>query len=845
MSSKWNPNAPDTSGIEYLPTRSGLASIGLTPGLGVVLDATTSEAIRSVDAFVQGGNVKGGVQTDEGVVAASALAVDVYDASDLVGNPPWTAHNVGWSVANSLPVADAYVEKRIVGDYFTSQSGTTANLYQSLDENDANFSTTDWVNYINPQGWGRYGIGFNIGNTYRDNVSNAAVSLTGKRIGGVRVRAIVANKSTHFPAQVNATCGDYASQPLLKSQSPTTTVPADGGVQHDYRWTFTVNPLTSAPWQPTDLASFGPGTTGFFGIELATGATGAAVRIYALSVEVLYLPDTRVAFGITYVTPTDGPEWRRVNVKTPSNGIWSKVAGKRYWIVFSSPSTLFGSPAVPLSIGYLAGTDVLTGHHKIRVPLRSATILDYTAKWPPPVYTEAITFALELNGGGMSIDSQVYGSLDDVPVYLNSGLTGQEFSALSTAQPYGIVGVYVRAPADAMPTAPLAVEVIDRTNGDTTVAGPYFLNPAAMGTDTGVPEYMRFELPAPFTPVAGHQYATAFSSTTPITNPWLVYSLSTLDNPLLTPHSPAGFGGPLDAGIMAGVRDTTSDLVTTLAVVPVAPSPLAAATYAFGLESTDCAPASLTAINLSWTASTLALGQFGYYELQRNDDVKGWQTIAKLVDPDVPHFYDFESRRNVAASYRVRTVRTDGAFSAWTNTATATATCGVNDFLLTTNVRPADSLGFTIEPEQPFEFLSASEEVKHRLYGRDYQVAYRPLEYRGDSFKRKVLVAFDSDVHPKGRAAFAPLVALTTAATPYLAVLDYDGSRWYASVTTSGGNRSEPGGRYTADIEVTEVSDVPAPAAESFAPSGTPATLTYADAPSGRYGDASGTYGTV
>lgn len=205
---------------------------------------------------------------------------------------------------------------------------------------------------------------------------------------------------------------------------------------------------------------------------------------------------------------------------------------------------------------------------------------------------------------------------------------------------------------------------------------------------------------------------------------------------------------------------------------------------------------------------------FAAYLIERSDDASGFLEIARITSMLVQQFNDYEGKRNVTATYRMRTERDDGSLSAYTPTGTALPTFTQCGYQFTSNEDPTKNLEYTDEPDRVYEFEDKPQEWD--LYSRDYSVVFRGTENRGDTFTANLWLymggtpgtnAVPSNL--RGRPAFQPLIDLVRAQLSYVCVLDQDGSRWFAALTMSKGTRQEPGGKYLFPVRVRQVTATP------------------------------------
>jgi hypothetical protein len=116
-----------------------------------------------------------------------------------------------------------------------------------------------------------------------------------------------------------------------------------------------------------------------------------------------------------------------------------------------------------------------------------------------------------------------------------------------------------------------------------------------------------------------------------------------------------------------------------------------------------------------------------------------------------------------------------------------------------------------LDPPRTWEFLDGDRRVIRPLLGRDYQVAFGELEYRGDRFNLTAYIhrdqadTFESTV--EARRAFQRLINLSREPLSYVAVLDDAGDRWFATLQADSGDWNGP--FYNAHLRVTEVTARP------------------------------------
>lgn len=212
-------------------------------------------------------------------------------------------------------------------------------------------------------------------------------------------------------------------------------------------------------------------------------------------------------------------------------------------------------------------------------------------------------------------------------------------------------------------------------------------------------------------------------------------------------------------------------------------------------------------------------------EIQRQDDLDGddWQVILDATDYCRTTFQDYEARVGVESSYRARFCDSLDFCGPWVTGAATVASPGVTGtgshigdsvLIFTSNHEPLSNLAYTMvwdsQPVETFVFPEANTQTLQRLYGRDYQVAFRPLERGGEAFERVILVQAAAIPIPS-LANFRSLRDLAWADLPYVCVRDELGNRWYANVLVPSGNVTRGRRIYLAQIQVTEVTGESAP----------------------------------
>jgi hypothetical protein len=279
--------------------------------------------------------------------------------------------------------------------------------------------------------------------------------------------------------------------------------------------------------------------------------------------------------------------------------------------------------------------------------------------------------------------------------------------------------------------------------------------------------------------------------------------------------------------VTVSTLDTQSDATVILAqnppsVVNLAVAASSQAVSGIGVDLcgqlSGCIPSAIKYLNLTWNAVSVT---GSYFEIQRSDTIDTtWQQVA-YVPTSVLTFKDYEARVGVLSSYRIRVCDALSFCGPWvTGSGTVPSpgvtagNSGIGVLIFTSNRQPNSNLAYTMvwngQPTEVFVFPEADSQAFQKMYGRDFQVAFRPLERGGEQFERIILVQAAAITLPS-LANTRSLRDLAWADLPYVCVRDELGNRWYANVLVPAGEVQRGRRIYLAQIRVTEVSDTPAP----------------------------------
>lgn len=229
-------------------------------------------------------------------------------------------------------------------------------------------------------------------------------------------------------------------------------------------------------------------------------------------------------------------------------------------------------------------------------------------------------------------------------------------------------------------------------------------------------------------------------------------------------------------------------------------------------------PSTFAVDNFCGSPGYLADG--GFYEIQRRDSLTDWQTIM-LGNPCTWYFNDYEARVGITAEYRMRTVNLYNFEGQWSPTVTGMfdspgvsgapcigTTGGVLIFTSNYNQSGISNLAYVPtwdggKPTEDFAFPEAGTMTFGRMYNRDYQVAFKPLERGGEVFQRTILVQAAA-VSPPRVANMRSLRDMAWSDVPYVCVRNDIGDRWFAAVQVPNGRIQKSRTLYFAAVLVTE-----------------------------------------
>lgn len=808
---RWNGGAPNVAGAQWFGSAAFGQPIATTIGRGPTIVARLTQSVTALGALIRR-------NASAGQGLATNVRCDVYDLANPVG--PDTQQ---WVIA--LPAANAGATG---GTLWVKKSGGVESAYdlnawQNIDDvvtssDPLTVGPDDQIVFkgVDPTAQGLYARFIASGAALYDGDTGAGgQTLAGKRISSVDVVYVLHNLSTRS-VRVD---GQLIIGGNAYSSSSGPVVRGATGFER-MRFSFAENPATGLPWTNADALALTNGTNDF-GILILNKFGAGDLSFRAAFLQFRTVTERRVATGHGQMFV--GEEWVNIPLLNPANdtsAAWSKVAGHEYLFLYS---TLSGSPMAEVSKVDTTGTYGLGS-----VPLTDAAVQGWTLDYGRVPLAQAADEDGQIAtvmyvAGVASLDSLPYGSI----IELSSLAAHKQRINTHSSQAYGSATILVGRGTGGQ-NAALNVSLI---NAGTlaVLSGPVAVQVSDVPAD-GKYHLVRVLFAAPVNLTAGT--AVAISTSSASTVGWFLPALQTVlptmgVDAVALDAANAGIGGSADLADATPARD----FPWAILISPAAPTALASSVYALanrpalsyaGVGVVEQLPATIELAHLSWTAT--AIGNFDHYEIQRQDDGT-WVDIAFVTTQASNYLYDPEGARTVAGvahAYRMRTVDTDGGISAWANFPAVTITLDqCADVVVSSIADPASSLAFRdLTPTHSWDQRQTQRGKIVDILGRDMPVAFWPAEAGGESFTRKLAVAYADPAVVEGgavtpdRAVFdAAIDFLQDRTLPYISYADAWGRTWLTSpaVQAPGPTREEPNGRYSITVLFSQVEDTPVP----------------------------------
>jgi len=786
----WNPNAPATIGLEWFAATE--SSTSLDSGSAAAIQTLPSLAAQTIET------VRVGVP---GSSSPGAFLLEIMPTGSEVCAAPTTS--------TFRPNEDSQVFNA------ERQDGSLVNLWQAIDE--AVLDTADYVRTITPSPFGHL---------YAYKLNTATFPATGRRIVDVRyvfVGEQVADRST-WVVELRKQDALGVGMPGFVEFFRTSLDSSQG------RQTFTaslgpINPFTGRPWTGAQIqtldSTVDPSRLSIRHRWVDEATATAEARLYQAYLEVVWVPENRVAWGAAQLPVGSTPSWQSIVVRNAADALtWAKPAGGSFSYLLrriqppTTPGATIGNPIRSaegaISWRWLDSGDATPTGMDSYLPTidGNGCVSDLgTAR------TRAYSIVPALAGPVASLDAQPFVTYEQtLGIWIGLAPTTQEITT-GPAGTYELVRALLLIDDDRPPTDDLTIRV-RRSSDNLQFGSTITLTPAQLvalprvgGQGWRLIEEFFSAAPAL---AAATQYYIELDSDTSSSNPLYAAALTSFLDP--TFWSSPTFNGSTDVASIAGLSIAAADLAATLSDAPTTPGMFGTSIQIQALSGSGdgCSVAEMEYVEATWTATALG-ANFDRYEIERSEDGGvSWQQIGRIDDEATTTFGDYEGLRGVEACYRVRVVRlSDQVPSPWTVESCETPQAADCEVLFVSNVEPLLNVGYDDQTPRTYEFQDAAEVVFYPVFGRDRQVAFAPLERLGDRWTMNLTINAVETPTPEGRRVFDEILAISLAPIPYVAVLDSDGNRWLGALQVPEGTRTEPGKLYVVPATITETTVVP------------------------------------
>lgn len=596
------------------------------------------------------------------------------------------------------------------------------------------------------------------------------------------------------------------------------------------------------PWRYQELANLDGSATGTdrMVVRISSPLSSFAsdfLAVYYMALKVTYCEERRVMYGGYYVNAnqTTDDQWfpdsggAFVQLRDTNFAIPSSTAAGRYVVTQTARSLTTEVPSVTPTLRQVRELYPLTPQRGKVVNYNDLTLneeftSETTDLLPQITLHTASAIVTSVHPYGTSVGVPVYGSV--------TAIQEIEDDPAGSSKQYPQVRFYARRFGDTT----VALRLIDVATGTFTASITVEEFDALPEIVDGWKEVnLRFASPPSFATAAGDVDWRWDAVGETAGNQWQILAA---DGPSFTgSHAigPATYGTPANGSAVAltwqspaisgTAEDSTSDAVLIFSTDPASVTGFAVevesqAVTGIGLNCDglppNCIPSAVYYHQLSWTSPVVS----GWVEIQRSDEVDDWQQIALIPTVGfVTGFADYEARVGVQSDYRVRMLNALDFAGSWATASSTLTSPGVlvggdgnSTLIFTSNSAPERSLAYTMawqgRPIEQFIFAEADQVTFQRMFGRNFPVAFHPLEREGTSFSRTIVINAAAITLPS-LADFRDIRDLAWDDIPNVCVRDEIGNRWFANVRVPNGDVSDNRTTYIAQIQVTEVSETP------------------------------------
>lgn len=805
----WNPNSAVLVGEEWLVDYFGTWDLVLAGPWAQRIRSRAAETINALKWW-QMSSLAPVPYAPYPIGPASAGGVDCVLAEIIAAGSEIPTGVV--TTATYQPSADQAINVGSISNSWSKNpGGAITNLFQAIDEG-VDTPGTDYVQLAQVTTGASYDIRF----------GSSGFSATA-RVLGIKIRMIA-----HGPKEdITVTARHTSGVEFIPAGGKNIVLPRLGDPNVVFTYDLgEINPVTGLPWTPADIQSWSSGTwfLRLYGPG-AFHASGTILELDAIEMVVTYQTvENRAAAAMWKnaigVTQAAGVMVSNAFCALPGAGSsWAKPAAGDFTVLLRRPyAPLLGYFPHNPSLLWIAARTAAGVETACPVPgvvsasptvdqYGQVTAIDFTGA----VKNRAIGLLVMTSAPAVSTDSLPYVTGDAYAHSVAASGVLQRFTP-AASWTYDNLKILVKP---GVATLPMTLK-IKRTSDNVQFGATQTVTPAtvaALPDESNGWKLLTFSgMGAAL--VAGTQYFLELTSadTAPQPTGWIILVLGDA----LMPGDAATFGGATDVLNLPGfglqpssdIAFTLGSLVPAMAGLTATVATIVPSSFA---GSSLCGVATFQVARLAWTASVLG-ATWTRYEIQRTEDLGvTWSTIAYgQTFESVVTFDDYEAPRALAVQYRIRVVRSDGSTSAWT-AATPSVTCQPAgcEMAFVTNEQPSFAASYNREPEISFAFLAAGRDQIQQLYGVDGAIAFMETEDPLEAFDVTLTINFKDTPPQDDRTIWSKIRRIGRAATSYVCVLDFTGSRWFAHLQVPQGDWSEPGFEYHAQVHVTEMTATP------------------------------------
>jgi hypothetical protein len=519
----WNPNSPDTLGLEWQPHHSGLTYLDASSKVSAErFRSSATETVDSVKAYLRD-LTPGGLLTAEVFTAGQETAGEIT----YLENYPRT--DTGKTVTDFYDAGAGTVNFDDVDDRTTDVDGAW---------NNSNASVSAYLAF-------RMGAG-------------GLASYAGKRIVRVDIFARwLYIGGTGVTGQAVLTGPDGNVWPVSDAVSP----PLGTTYRSDRIAKLDVNPFTGLPWTAAEIDTyFSTGSTKAAGVYMRFNTLVNAVRISAIWARVQYIDENRLAYGYFSTDDSPGDGWKTFALTEPDGSAgWAKANGVSYTVALRRVNDT-GRAGWPFLTSDVAAPHAEHGSYDAAAVEMFGRIVDLGT-----LRTRLRPLRMILGSSDSTADSQPYAILTAVPV--QGGVIAQQL-VTPAADDYGFLRVLARPAETSTAALPdLTLRIV--RNSDSNIMGSVDVPRSDADALPDVHDgwkSIEVNLDSAVTLAAVAYRLEAVCSGASGGEAWEVFLVDTVS------AGGSSFGGSSSYATWASLPNTGADLAFTLSTVPDAPT---------------------------------------------------------------------------------------------------------------------------------------------------------------------------------------------------------------------------------------------------------------------------------